>query len=230
MHEFFNRFRKADKAVASLEMLGERTPLFFDEFNNWVRAGFKSPPPLGIKWEVLSRWSNSEHWIETGTLWGETTEFLSKKNISVITIEGSKEISDKAISKFADNDFVEVIHGLSEEKIDLAITKSLGKGAKSICFWLDGHYSGPGTHQGPIDTPIISELTAIGLRLNEFTHATVFVDDIRLFNVGNTKHQDYPNLEQLIDWALQNKMYWTIELDIFIATNDFSKFSTYANG
>ena len=230
MYKFFSLFKEANNPSVFSKLLESKTPLFLEEFNKWIITGFKSPPPLGVKWEVLSRWNNSEHWIETGTLWGETTEFLSRKNIFVITIEGSKEIFDKAVSKFANNNFVEVIHGLSEEKIDFAITKIINNGAKSICFWLDGHYSGPGTHQGPIDTPIISELAAISHRLTELTHVTVFIDDIRLFNVGNKKHQDYPNLEQLVEWALINKMYWTIELDIFIATNDYSSIKLYANG
>lgn len=210
--------------------LEPKTALFVSEFQNWIADGFKSPPPLAVKWDVLTRWSRSTHWIETGTLWGETTEFLSKQNFSVITIEASFELFEKAEIKFKENSLITVINGLSENELNLAISMSIKNKAESISFWLDGHYSGGGTHQGPVDTPIIAELDIIEDRLKELKAVYVFIDDIRLFNSGNLKHKDYPNLDTLVNWANRNNLTWTVEQDIFICTNDTDSFIRYANG
>lgn len=58
-------------------------------------------------------------------------------------------------------------------------------------FWLDGHYSGGGTAQAHLDTPIIQELGTI------FDHPVsthvILIDDARLFDGTH----DYPTIEQL---------------------------------
>lgn len=200
------------------------------EYQNWVQNGFKSPAPLNVKWEVLKRWGRASHWIETGTLWGETSNFLSGLGKSVITIEASESLASRALAKFAGDSRVQVLHGLSEELIDKALQIQLEAGARHIALWLDGHYSGEGTHKGPVETPISFELESIAARLNDFETVTVFIDDIRLFNKGNRKHEDYPQLATLVNWALNNGLESTIELDILIASNDMSLFEFYANG
>ena len=225
-----SRLRQQKKGMNAFIELEPRTNLFVSEFQNWIADGFKSPPPLAVKWDVLTRWSRSKHWIETGTLWGETTEFLSKQNFSVITIEASLELYEKAKLKFKENSLVSVVNGLSENELNDAISLSIKNKAESISFWLDGHYSGGGTHQGPVDTPIVAELQIIENRLRELESVYVFIDDIRLFNAGNLKHKDYPNLDMLVNWANRNNLLWAIEQDIFICTGDTDSFVRYANG
>ncbi len=202
---------------------------YLEYFVDWIQSEFKSPAPIHIKWTVLNRWKSGEHWIETGTLWGETTEFLSKQGFNVITIEPSKELAELATKKFELRQNVNVWNDLSENCLQRAITTHLESHADGISFWLDGHYSGEGTHKGPVETPILGELSTISKFIKEFSTVSIFVDDIRLFNDANIKHKDYPSLNSLVAWANENSLSWTIEQDIFIATNNRNAISNYVN-
>jgi hypothetical protein len=80
-----------------------------------------------------------------------------------------------------------------------------------------------------VETPILGELTTIANFIQKFSAVSVFVDDIRLFNDANIKHKDYPRLDSLVAWANENSLSWTIEQDIFIATNNKNAISNYVN-
>ena len=202
---------------------------YLEYFVGWVESNFKSPSPLHIKWTVLDRWKSGLHWVETGTLWGETTEYLALQGFQVITIEPSKDLAELAKKKFANSKNITVLNDLSENCLDAAIISHKQSEAEGISFWLDGHYSGEGTHQGPVDTPILDELNVISRHLKDFKLISVFVDDIRLFNELNKKHHDYPKIDKLVEWANTNSLSWTIEMDIFIATNNREAISDYVN-
>ena len=64
-----------------------------------------------------------------------------------------------------------------------------------------------------LETPIMDELNIIETYLTKFDRVNILVDDIRLFD-GKT--QNYPNLNEIVDWARKNKSNWFIEHDIFI--------------
>jgi hypothetical protein len=87
----------------------------------------------------------------------------------------------------------------------------------AVNFWLDGHYSGGITHQGPTDCPICAELEAIEKNLSHFAAVTVLIDDIRCFDPSIPEYADYPDVDYLVDWARKNKLRWHIEHDIFAA-------------
>ena len=86
-----------------------------------------------------------------------------------------------------------------------------------VSFWLDGHYSGGDTYQGPLDTPIREELNEISQMLDQLNSVSVFVDDIRCFDPSSQEYSQYPSRNWLAQWADQNGLNWTIEHDIFIA-------------
>jgi hypothetical protein len=119
---------------------------------------------------------------------------------------------------------VELLNKDSETGLEAAISKLNGS---QVNFWLDGHYSDGPTFRGTRDTPVEIELQIIAdaLALNRLHEVVVFVDDVRLF-VAQHRHDTtdverlgYPPLNCLVKWALANGMSWTIEHDIFIATN-----------
>ncbi len=60
-----------------------------------------------------------------------------------------------------------------------------------ILFWLDGHYSGPGTAQGRVISPLMEELTIIG-RDTRNDHC-ILIDDLRLC----TGSGGYPHLNDI---------------------------------
>lgn len=204
----------------NIEKFSDAEPYFLD----WVRSGFKSPAPVQVKWNVLDRYASGNFWIETGTLWGETTNHLALRGNRVITIEAEKYIYELALEKFSGNNQITVLHGESEKSLRKVLEELLAAGIRELSLWLDGHFSGEGTHHGLLDTPITKELEILSEFIQKFTLISVFVDDIRLFNKANNTHKDYPDLNFLAHWASKHGLDWTIELDIFVATNNFNKF------
>jgi hypothetical protein len=182
----------------------------------WAKSGFSVPAPELVKRGCLTRHGFKDAtWIETGTSWGETTEFLSKTANRVITIEPEPELFRKAQRRFADVKNVEIINGLSEEVLPVLLPTIRG----TVNFWLDGHYSEGPTHLGPQETPIVDELMAITKNMKNFEGVCVMVDDLRLFgNTASGLHDPaYPDIDVLVNWARANNLPWTIEQDIFIA-------------
>jgi len=154
-------------------------------------------------------------WVETGTYFGETTAHLAVAARQVFSIEPDRDFAANAEEKFAKTHNVQILHGLSEELLPGILTAISGP----ICFWLDGHFSGPGTFQGPVDTPIELELQHIESLIASGREVVVFVDDVRLFGEINQypSGEIYPHRSLLVNWADRNGMTWTIEHDIFIA-------------
>jgi hypothetical protein len=187
--------------------------------SGWSQRGFSSPAPHFVKMRVLKRWGGSNTWIETGTFLGHTSKALSEFAAHVYTIEPDPELYDQAKKSLKQFKNVTTIHGLSEEKLDTLIGNLSQEEMKDVSFWLDGHFSSGITFQGPIDTPIVLELGLIAERLTTLGNITVFVDDIRCFDPDNPEYSTYPDLNFLVNWANKSHLFWTIELDIFIATN-----------
>lgn len=185
----------------------------------WRKDGFTTPLPTDAKRSVLSRYGlHGGTWVETGTYLGDTTAFLAGFADRVITLEPAKEIFDRASARFADNSRVEVLNTSSEEAFAELIPSLSG----DVSFWLDGHYSGGPTFQGGLDCPLKVELAEIAKNLKRFANVAVLVDDIRLCGpAANTDYSGYPTLDELVDWARDNKLKWLIEHDIFVARNSF---------
>ncbi|CAB4635427.1 unannotated protein [freshwater metagenome] len=182
----------------------------------WAKRGFSVPAPGWVKRGCLTRHGFKDAtWIETGTFWGETTNFLSKTAKRVVSIEPQPELFKKAQQRFAEVKNVEIINGLSEDVLPVLLRTVSGR----VNFWLDGHYSAGPTHLGPQETPIVDELQAITDNIKNFEGVCVMIDDLRLFgNTASGLHDPaYPDIEVLVNWARANKLPWTIEQDIFIA-------------
>jgi len=180
----------------------------------WARRKWTQPPPAIVKRSMLIRRSlTSDTWIETGTYLGGTTRFLAKRATFVYSIEPSQELANRAKESLADLTNVRIIHGTSEEKLPEILKGISG----SLALWLDGHYSGGRTFQGDADTPIVAELQAVSDVLPRVSDIKIFVDDVRLFSVGQFRDESYPSLEWLIHWAIKSGLNWEIEHDIFCA-------------
>jgi hypothetical protein len=186
---------------------------------SWLRRGFQSPSPQFIKFFVLQKWGGNQTWIETGTYLGDTTAFLSKNCKKVYSIEASEYFATKASNKFSARDNIVIIQGLSEERLPTLLNSLDISEKNDVSFWLDGHYSGGDTFHGLNDTPITQELVTIAENLKYFSSVTVLIDDVRCFNPSISDFAQYPELEFLVEFANSNDLFWTIEHDIFIATN-----------
>jgi len=181
----------------------------------WQSRDYNVPCPPSIKHSVLRRHNLSDAtWVETGTFTGDTTKFLSEIASKVYTIEPEPNLYAAALLKFSGVRSVNIINEISEVAFKTLLPQLCG----NVCFWLDGHYSGPSTFAGPNDTPLCEELCDIAKYLPSFNSVVVAIDDIRL--CGKTHvYGSYPSLDYLVDWARSNDLSWSIEFDIFLASN-----------
>jgi hypothetical protein len=72
-------------------------------------------------------------------------------------------------------------------------------------FWLDGHYSGPGTARGAKDTPLEAELAAI--TSHPLAGHVVLIDDARELGQG-----DYPAVSEIERWVRARWPRATVEV------------------
>jgi hypothetical protein len=135
--------------------------------------------------------------IETGTYLGHTAGFMAPHVNRCVTMELDSILHDQAISRLADFDNIEVLHGDSAEILP-ALLETVSEPA---LFWLDAHYSGGRTAKGTLNSPIESELDAI------FNHPiknhVIAIDDARAFlGVGG-----YPSVSRLRHLTLSKSSY-----------------------
>jgi hypothetical protein len=78
-------------------------------------------------------------------------------------------------------------HGDSKNVLGKILNCAEGR----ILFWLDGHYSGPGTGRGDTDCPLLLELLEIADHPRK-DHC-ILIDDARLFDA----QKEYPTIEQV---------------------------------
>ncbi len=180
----------------------------------WAERGYAAPSPHFIRRECLLRNGlPSATWVETGTFLGQTTQLLAKHATKVYSIEPEPKLFARAQKLFSSQKHVEILNGSSEDVFPVLLPHLRG----DVNFWLDGHYSAGITFKGAQDTPILDELASISRNIDSFGKICVLVDDIRCFNPLLPEYSTYPSLDTLVDWAIEHKLNWHIEHDIFIA-------------
>ena len=200
-----------------LWIIRNRRPL-----KNWYKRNFTSPSPEFVKHKILESHNLKNClWIETGTYYGETTNFLSKIAQKVISIEADKRLFDIAYNKFKFCKNVEIHFGKSEHVLENIFLTS--KKFLNVNIFLDAHMCNDhkkniktfGTKKS--STPIMLELMVIKKYLKNFKNVKILIDDIRLFQ---TKYHNYPEIDIIVNWCRKNNLTWSIEQDIFIAKNN----------
>ena len=185
--------------------------------NNWYKRNFSSPSPEFVKHQIIKKNNLQKSlWIETGTYYGDTTKILSDIAEKVISIESDKRLYDLAIKKFENSKKINVINGESQNLLqDILKNESY----KNLCLFLDAHTCLDHitnkliSKNETLETPIMIELNIIESYIKKFNNVNILIDDIRLFD-GKTKN--YPNINEIVDWARKNNSSWFIEHDIFI--------------
>ena len=132
--------------------------------------------------------------VETGTFQGDTVEYFKDMIPQIFSIELSDDFAANAKKRFSSSANVTIIQGDSGDILN-HLVKEINQ---PTIFWLDGHYSSEFyigdkyfiTAKGKLNTPIISELTAI--LKSDLSHV-ILIDDARLF-VGR---DDYPSVKQM---------------------------------
>jgi hypothetical protein len=154
------------------------------------------------------------HFVETGTSVGTTVSELLRDFTTIITIELDDGLWRAAANRFEPYDHVACLHGDSGELLSRIPIAH----CSPVLFWLDGHYSGPGTARGEVDTPVVRELEAA---VNAPPGSVILIDDARLFG-GMEEHteefKDYPHIEWIENLALTHGYAYSLEEDIIRLT------------
>jgi len=183
-------------------------------YKTWKKRRYAAPSPHDIKQAcVLRNGIPDATWVETGTYLGDTTALLASVACKVYSLEPDLSLYAAAVRRFRNEPRVQILNGTSEALFPELLPKLRG----NICYWLDGHFSGEGTHRGPLDTPVLVELDCVAKALSHTERSVVLIDDIRLFNGKTHSYGAYPTLDYLVDWARAAALSWHIEHDIFAA-------------
>lgn len=124
--------------------------------------------------------------VETGTAGGGTVIALRNHFKKLYTIELDPTLYLQGRAKTRKYKNIVCLEGDS----GTVLKDLLKKLNEPALFWLDAHYSGPGTARAAIDTPVVQEIQQI------FSHHikkhVIVIDDMREFNGTN----DYPPLDE----------------------------------
>lgn len=137
--------------------------------------------------------------VETGTNQGMTPLALQPYFQKIFTIELDESLFLRAQQMLASFENIECLHGDSTD----VLPQVLARIDEPALFWLDGHYSGPGTGHGIKSSPICEELCIL---FEDGRPHVILIDDARIFD-GGTEHTlyphylEYPSLEWIEGYA-----------------------------
>ena len=165
--------------------------------HRWKAAGGQGPAPHAVKVRNLlsiAALYRTDILVETGTYYGDMVAAALGWFDEIYSIEIFEELAVRAAQRFR-NEPVSIIHGDSSKALSALLPTLNGR----VLFWLDGHYSGPGTGRGDRDTPVIGELEAIAT-LRAGAQDAILVDDMRLFG----SEPAYPDLAEFCSvWSVR---------------------------
>lgn len=136
--------------------------------------------------------------VETGTYYGQTSEWASTLFEKVFTIENSRELYEQTADRYKGVGNINFLLGDSRTHlIDLARTIS-----EPTIFWLDAHWSGSNTYGKNDQCPLIEEIEIINTCQSD---TYLLIDDARLFLSPPQPPHDikqWPSLTEIV-FALQ---------------------------
>lgn len=148
-----------------------------------------------------------ERAIETGTYKGITARALSSVFGSVVTIELSRPLHERAVANLRDLPTVEAVHGHSA-----AVLQTLAGSDTPTLYFLDGHWSGGATEGSADECPVLDELAAIGAGNED---DCVVIDDARLFTSAPPPPHDpaqWPQIVEVFDAIRTHRPEHTVTL------------------
>jgi tetratricopeptide (TPR) repeat protein len=188
----------------------------------FFKFSFYKDENFSLKKELLQNIQEAfrcQIFIETGTLYGQTSEKAAQIFPEVHTIELSEPLYRRALEIFQSKKKVSVYHGDSGNLLPHLLKKLQGR----IVFWLDGHFSGGETARAEKDTPIIDELKAI--KESGMIDSVIMIDDLRNYDSffpqfsSRSAIQDYPPIKVLYDYitSINHRYEFAVIGDILLA-------------
>jgi len=116
-------------------------------------------------------------YVETGTYKGENLEAIIDSSLfdNIYSLELDAKWYEYNKNRFSDKGNVHFYHGDSAELLPLVLDKKI----ESCIFFLDAHYSGPGTAMGIVESPLLSELHTLS-QANLTANCVIIIDDCRM--------------------------------------------------
>lgn len=171
---------------------------------SWNLTGKPVPPPHVVKQLAIKQHQRRFGvgvFVETGTYLGEMVEAVRRRFRKVYSIELSEELCERARKLFAADPRVVILQGDSSD----VLPRILAEVSEPCLFWLDGHFSGGITAQGPLDYPILRELEHI--KRHPVKNHVILIDDARLF----TGEGDAPAKEAVLASLREVNPAYTVE-------------------
>ena len=138
---------------------------------------------------------NIDTFIETGTYTAETTTQAALVFEKVHTFELDLNLFNAAQKKLSNFQNVAIYHDDSGRGLRNLLPTIKG----NLLFWLDAHYSGPGTTKINESGPLIDELRAIG---KSWPGSVILIDDMPYFksldSTTTSPTNDLPHLSSII--------------------------------
>lgn len=122
----------------------------------------------------------SDIFYESGTYQGDGVRAALEAGYTrIVTAEVFEPIYSQTKQKFVNFPQVTCLHGDTTMVLKNVLPTFVGK---TVTFWLDGHYSGPGTGGEQNPFPIIEELQEILAAKNNsyISRPVILIDDMRL--------------------------------------------------
>lgn len=160
----------------------------------WMLQGRPTPPPAAIKIRnilVLADLFEISAFVETGTYRGGTVAAVIPRFDRIWSIELDQRLAQRAMQRFASaGEKVRIVQGDSAT----ALPTVIGELPDRVLFWLDGHYSGPGTGKSDRESPVITEIEAIATHRAD-CRDVIIIDDAREFRGA----EGYPHLDEFLE-------------------------------
>ena len=137
--------------------------------------------PWDCKYAVIDKYvkmAGATVFVESGTCHGNTPARLEDKFDQLHTIEVDTALYEGACARFKDHPKIKVWKGDSA----VVLPEVLKQINETCLFWLDGHYSGPGTGLAETgECPVVQELDAI--YRHPVKNHVILIDDAWSFGV-----------------------------------------------
>lgn len=160
---------------------------------------------------IFAKYPN-QYFIETGSYLGDGIQMAVEAGFpQIYSIELSTYFYQHCLDRFTLQPQVHILQGDSSKML----INLLDQIDAPATFWLDGHYSWGNTAMGDTNTPILTELRAIGEHHIK-TH-TLLIDDIRQCG---TMEFDFIELQTIIDEILKINPRYKISFEDGYVTND----------
>lgn len=174
-------------------------------------------PSSHLNLECLTKYSNGDVFVETGTYMGDTVRLAKDFGFKTIhSIELDDNLFDRAVNLFKSDPSIHIWHGDSIDAL-IEIMKHLDAPAT---FWLDAHASGPLPGGKSGGSPVVDELNII--KAHHIKEHTIFIDDRRLFESAEWSYvKEEDAMRVLTEINPDYKIYLLdghIEADVICAT------------